>query len=154
MALKGERRILLDEIRYKCDVAADRGVILVHSGNGSSGINPDSGYLATLPGTGSVSGLVPVGLLLNDVVSLDETRYHLNRYKMEERAGGKVTLLKRGWVWTDKLKSGDTPVDGGTAYLGASGKVSTTSTNAATVGKFGSQVTSDGFILLNVDIVS
>ena len=152
MALKGERRVLLDESRFKCDTATNRGVILVYSGSGGSGINPDSGYLATLPGTGSVSGLVPVGLLLNDVVSLDESRYHLNRYKTEERVNGKCTLLKKGFVWTDAVKSGDTPSQGVSAYLAASGQVSTTSTNAALIGKFGSQKTSDGFVLLQVDL--
>lgn len=154
MALKSDRRIVVDEIKYKCDVAASKGVILAYSGSGSNNLSPDtSGFLVTLPGTGSQSGIYPAGLLLEDVVSLDETRYSLNRYKLEERVGGKVWLLKKGYVWTNKVKSGDTPTQGAPAYLAPNGEVTTTSgTGVAQVGNFGSRKDADGFALLNVDI--
>lgn len=154
MALKGERRILLDNINYRCNVATERGVILVHSGSGANEVSPDDLlHLVTLPGTGSVSGLVPAGLLLNDFVTQDETRFPLNRYKSEERTGGKAHMLKKGTVWTDNVKSGDVPTQGLSAYLAPSGEVSTTSTNAALIGKFGSRKDADGFVMLEVNIV-
>lgn len=154
MALKGDRHILYDDIRWFCNDVTERGVILVHSGSGASGINMDDTLnLVTLPGTGSVSGLLPAGLLLNDFVDIDESRYHLNFHKDEQRIGSKAHLLKKGWVFTDKLVTGDTPKAGQVAYLGASGKVSTTSTNAATVGKFKGRKDGSGFVCLEVDIL-
>lgn len=153
MALKGERRVVVDEIRYRCTSATERGVVLVYNGSGSDEVGPDnSGFLVVLPGTGSVSGLVPAGVLGNDMVTQDETRYPLNKYKLEGRTGGKCYMIKKGWLYTDKVKSGDTPSQGLPAYVAPSGELSTTSTNAAQVGTFGSRVDTDGFVLLNVDI--
>lgn len=153
MALKGDRHILYDDIRWFCNDVTERGVILVHSGSGGSGVSMDDTLnLVTLPGTGSVSGLLPAGLLLNDFVTVDESRFHINFAKDEMRTGGKAHLLKKGWVFTNMLKSGDNPSAGATAYLAASGKVSTTSTNAATVGTFKGHKDSSGYVLLEVDI--
>jgi hypothetical protein len=153
MGLRGDRHILYDDIRWFCNDVTERGVILVHSGSGGSGVSMDDTLnLVTLPGTGSVSGLLPAGLLLNDFVSVDETRYHINFSKDEQRTGSKAHLLKKGWVFTDMLKTGDNPAAGNPAYLAASGKVSTTSTNAARVGTFKGRKDSDGYVLLEVDI--
>lgn len=153
MALKGDRHILYDDIRWFCNDVTERGVVLVHSGSGGSGVSMDNVLnLVTLPGTGSVSGLLPAGLLLNDFVSVDESRFHINFQKDEQRIGSKAHLLKKGWVYTDKLVSGNTPSAGAPAYLGASGKVSTTSTNAARVGTFKGYKDSDGFVLVEIDI--
>ncbi len=153
MALKGDRHILYDDIRWFCNDVTERGVILVHSGSGGSGTSMDNILnLVTLPGTGSVSGLLPAGLLLNDFVNVDESRFHINFQKDEMRIGGKAHLLKKGWVFTDQLVSGNTPKAGDKAYLGASGKVSTTSTNAAEVGTFKSRKDGNGYVLLEVDI--
>jgi hypothetical protein len=153
MALKGDRHIVYDDIRYFCNDVTERGVILVHSGSGASGRSMDDTLnVAYLPGTGSVSGLKAVGLLLNDFVDIDESRYQLNKNKLEERVGGKAWLLKKGWVYTDQLKSGDTPSNGVAAYVAPSGEVSTTATNADRVGTFKGRKHTDGFVLLEVDI--
>lgn len=152
--LKGDRHLLYDDIRWFCNDVAERGVILAHSGSGASGVSLDDTLnLVYLPGTGSVSGLLPAGLLINDFVDIDETRYHINHHKDEVRVGGKAHLLKRGWVYTDKLKSGDTPKAGDAAYLAPSGEVSKTqATGAAQVGTFKGRKDADGFVLLEVDI--
>lgn len=153
MALKGDRHILYDDIRWFCNDVTERGVILVHSGSGGSGVSMDNILnLVTLPGTGSVSGLLPAGLLLNDFVDVDESRFHINFQKDEQRIGSKAHLLKKGWVFTDQLVTGNTPSAGGPAYLGASGKVSTTATNAARVGTFKGHKDGDGFVLVEIDI--
>jgi hypothetical protein len=153
MALKGDRHILYDDIRWFCADATERGVILVHSGSGASGVSLDDTLnLVTLPGTGSVSGLVLAGFLLNDFVDIDETRFHMNNHKDEQRVGSKAHLLKKGWVFTNKLVSGNTPSAGLPAYLGASGNVSTTSTNAARVGTFKGRKDGDGYVLVEIDI--
>lgn len=154
MALKGDRHILYDDIRWFCNDEVERGGILVHSGSGASGVSMDDTLnLVTVPGTGSVSGLLPAGLLLNDFVNLDESRFHLNRHRDEQRLGSKAHLLKKGWVFTNKLVSGNTPKAGDPAYLGASGYVSTSSANsAAQVGTFKGRKDGDGYVLVEVDI--
>lgn len=153
MALKGDRHILYDDIRWFCNDVTERGVILVHSGSGASGVSMDDTLnLVTLPGTGSVSGLLPAGLLLNDFVNIDESRFHINFQKDEQRIGNKAHLLKKGWVFTDQLVTGNTPSAGVPAYLGASGKISTTSTVAARVGTFKGRKDGDGFVLVEIDI--
>lgn len=153
MALKGNRHILYDNIKCFCNDVTARGVILVYSGSGASGVNLDNtSALVTLPGTGSVSGLKAAGLLLNDIVNVDQSRYHINFQKDEVQIGGKCHLLKKGNVYTDQVVSGDTPAAGTTAYLGASGKFSTTSTNADTVGRFAGRLDQDGFVEVEVDI--
>jgi hypothetical protein len=150
--LKSDRHLLYDDIRHFCNDVAERGVILVYSGSGGSGNNMDHPLaLVTLPGTGSVSGLRPAGLLINDFVSVDETRFHRNFAKDEMPVGSKAHLLKKGWVHTNKV-SGN-PGAGDVAYLAASGNVSPTqATGAATVGKFGGRKDSDGYALLEVDL--
>jgi hypothetical protein len=154
MALKGDRHIVYDDIRWFCNDEVERGVILVHSGSGGSGVSmDDTTNLVTVPGTGSVSGLLPAGLLLNDFVTLDETRFHLNKHKDEMRTGSKAHLLKKGWVFTNKLVSGNTPSAGAPAYLGASGNVSTSSADsAARVGTFKGRKDGDGYVLVEIDI--
>lgn len=154
MALKGDRHILQDDISYFCNDVTERGVILVYSGSGGSGTSLDNILnLVTLPGTGSVSGLKPAGLLLNDFVNVDETRYHINFAKDEQRIGSKAHLLKKGWVFTNKLKTGDTPGQGDTAYLAPSGEVSTSSANsAAQVGKFGGRKDPNNYVRVDVNL--
>jgi hypothetical protein len=153
MALKGSRHILYDNIKCFCNDVAPRGVILAYSGSGASGVNLDNtSALVTLPGTGSVSGLKAAGLLINDIVNVDQSRYHINFQKDEVQKGGKCHLLKKGNVYTDQVVSGDTPSAGANAYMGPSGKVSTTSTNADQVGRFAGIKDQDGFVELEVDI--
>lgn len=153
MALKGDRHILYDDIRYFCNDKTERGVFLVHSGSGGNGVSMDNtDYLVTLP-TGSVSGLRVAGLLMNDFVDIDETRFHLNKHKDEERVGGKAHLLKKGWVYTNKIKSGDNPTAGVPAYLVTNGECSVTQESGAPrVGTFKGTKDSNGYVLLEVDV--
>ena len=154
MALKGERTQLFDEIRYFCNDVTERGVFLAHSGSGGSGVSYDQTLdLVYLPGTGSTSGLKPAGLLLNDIVDVDLTKYRLNMYKDEVKKGGKVHLLVKGRVFTNALKAGDTPSAGLPAYLAPTGFVTTTSgTGIAQVGTFRDRKDANNFVLLDVDV--
>jgi hypothetical protein len=49
------------------------------------------------------TGVRPIGVLLNDVVNIDLTRQILNPYKSEVQVGDKVTLLKKGYVVTNRI---------------------------------------------------
>ena len=103
------------------------------------------------------SGVVPLGLLVNDMVDLDLTRQHLNQYKDEVQKGGKVTLLNKGWVVTNSLEG--TPAGGDLAYLGHSGKIAASkvidddsSEAGLVVGRFASKVDQNGFAKVFIDL--
>jgi hypothetical protein len=116
--------------------------------------------LATVATHGS--GSYPLGILLNDVVNLDLTRQHLNWHKDEVQKGGKVTILKKGWIVTDQVDG--TPTIGATAFLGGSGKIATVQDGAACtgtsclyappIGQFLSNKDADGYakVAINVPI--
>ncbi len=156
MALKGERTILYDEIRYFCNEVASRGIFLTHSGSGGSGVSYDNTLdVVTIPGTGvtAASGLKVAGLLLNDMVSVDQSRYRINPMKDEMQIGGKCHLLVKGRVSTDKVKAGESPSAGVPAYLAPTGFVTSgTSTGSDRVGTFKGRKDANGFVLLEVNV--
>jgi len=120
MALKSDRSVLDTDISFFMNEAATRGGVASVS-TGGSGAAMDQGEAlvtyAALP-----SGAVPVGLLLNDMVNIDLTRQHLNQHKDEVQKGGKVTLLRKGYVVTSNLE-GTSPSAGDPAYVAHSGNL-------------------------------
>jgi len=153
MALKGDREIYRDSVRYTCESVASRGVGLVVKTAGSGVVLGDSRPLADL--VANPSGYVFAGILLNDVVSTDETLYHRNFHKDETKTTEPCRLLKCGLVVTDKLKSGDAPTDGDTAYLTANGEFTKTSLGAIATpaaGQFRGKKDADGFIAIEINI--
>jgi hypothetical protein len=68
------------------------------------------------------------------------------------QVGGKVTLLRNGQVTTDRLVSGITPTAGTPAYVGVSGLIGTSSTNAVQIGTFLSGKDADGYAKVSVNI--
>lgn len=150
MALKSDRVEKLTDISFFMNTVAERGgvVSVVSTGSGVSmdDANAVVGYAAV------ASGAKPVGVLLNDVVNLDLTRQHLNWHKDETQLGGKVTVLRHGYVTTNMLVSGVTPSAGDSAYVGANGLIGTSSTNAVKVGQFLSAKDSDGYAKVSVNI--
>ncbi len=136
MALKADWVIEADRIDLTCETATDRGVVLVHSTAGSGVALGESAGEADL--VLDPSGYKVAGMLLNDVVDVDETRYHRNFHKNETMVGERCWLGKRGHVTTDKISG--TPTEGATAYVTTSGVLtptkSTTGGEAATP-KFG-----------------
>jgi len=106
------------------------------------------------------SGAVPVGLLINDMVDIDLTRQHLNQHKDEVQKGGKVTLLRKGYVVTNNIQ-GTLPSGGEVAFLAHSGNVaiadvsnddSDATGSKLVVGKFLSGADEDGYAKLYVDL--
>lgn len=151
MALKPHRIESLTDISFFMNSTAERGGI-ASVVTGGSGVALDDasavvGYVAT------VSGTKPMGILLNDVVNLDLTRQHINWHKDEVQVGGKVTLLRQGQVVTNSLVAGITPSAGSAAYVGVSGLIGTSSTNAAQIGTFLSSKDADGYAKVSVNIV-
>jgi hypothetical protein len=158
MALKSDRSVLDTDISFFMNEAATRGGVASVS-TGGSGAAMDQGEAlvtyAALP-----SGAVPVGLLLNDMVNIDLTRQHLNQHKDEVQKGGKVTLLRKGYVVTSNLE-GTSPSAGDPAYVAHSGNLATsdlssddTDDDGSTrlVGRFLSGVDQDGYAKVYIDL--
>lgn len=150
MALKSDRIELLTDVSFFMNTTAERGGV-VSAVTSGSGVAMDDAN-AVVAYAAAVSGSKPVGVLLNDVVNLDLTRQHINWHKDEVQIGGKVTVLRVGQVTTDRLVSGISPTTGTDAYVGVSGLIGTSSTNAVKVGQFLSSVDADGYAKVSVNI--
>lgn len=150
MALKPDRVELLTDISFFMNTTAERGGV-VSAVTSGSGVSMDDAS-AVVSYAAAASGAKPVGVLLNDVVNIDLTRQHINWFKDEVQVGSKVTVLRQGQVTTDRLVSGITPTAGTPAYVGASGLIGTSSTNAVQIGSFLSSKDADGYAKLSVNI--
>lgn len=150
MALKPDRIELLTDISFFMNTTAERGGV-VSAVTMGSGVSMDDAN-AVVAYAAVASGARPVGVLLNDVVNLDLTRQHINWHKDEVQVGGKVTVLRNGQVTTNKLVASITPSAGAPAYVGASGLIGTSSTNAVQVGQFLSGVDADGYAKVSINI--
>ena len=149
MALKGDRNELDTEVTYFMNETASRGVVVAVSTQGSGAAMDSASAVATV--AADPYGQAPLGVLLNDVVNIDQTRQHLNWHKDEVQQGGKVTILTKGFVVTDRISG--TPSAGDVAYLGASGLVTgTQATGAPAVGRFLSTKDADGYAKLSVNL--
>lgn len=152
MALKSDRIELLTDISFFMNTVAERGgVVSVVTATSGVGVSMDDAN-AVVAYAAAVSGSKPLGILLNDVVNLDLTRQHINWHKDEVQVGGKVVLLRNGQVTTNMLVAATTPSAGADAYVGASGLIGTSSTNAVKIGQFLSSKDTDGYAKLSVNI--
>ena len=165
MALKPDRHEVVTDISCFMNETAERGIVVTHSTAGSGAAMDDSNALVAIPTT--ASGSAPAGLLLNDVVNIDLTRQHLNQHQDEVQKGGKVTLLKQGYVVTNKLEVNSKPTVGAPAYVASSGLLSTTDPEgydgstldlsrkfdySTKVGRFLSTEDADGYAKVYIDI--
>jgi hypothetical protein len=150
MALKPDRIELLTDISFFMNTTAERGGV-VSAVTSGSGVAMDDAN-AVVAYAAAASGAKPLGILLNDVVNYDLTRQHINWHRDEVQVGGKVTVLRQGQVTTNRLVSGISPTAGTDAYVGASGLVGTSSTNAVKIGQFLSSLSADGYAKVSVNI--
>jgi len=152
MALKSDRHEFLTDMSFFTNFVATRGYVLVHNSSGSgAAMDQASAYVALPTGAAGVSGTNPVGLLLNDVVNYDLTRQHINWHKDEVQVGGKVLLLRRGWVVTNAVSG--TPTAGDKAYYNALGELTPTAVaNSTQVGRFLSAKDADGYAKVDINI--
>jgi hypothetical protein len=151
MALRGDRYEAQTDISFFMNVAAERGLIVVHSTTGSGAALDQSEALVAVPTGQAPSTTAPAGLLLNDVVSLDLTRQHLNFYKDEVQVNSKVRLGRQGFWVTDKISGA--PVAGNKAYYTSAGLLTPTDPGSGpTVGRFLSKKDNDGFAKVEINI--
>lgn len=154
MALRGDRLVIETDITMTCPTATLRGVVLCFSTQGSGVALGDSAGVADL--FANPSGHSPAGMLMNDMVNIDQTRFHKNFHKDEVQVGNRCTLLKKGRLTTDQVTGA--PAAAGTAYLTANGQL--TPTLSATgglvatprVGQFRGGVDESNFVTVDIDL--
>ena len=154
MALKSDRYELQTDISFFYNAGtATRGGVVVH-GTAGSGAAMDQGVnLVTYAAVTAASR--PVGILLNDVVNKDLTRTHLNQHKDEVQKGGKVTVLRKGYVVTNNITG--TPTAGSVAYAchvnaGNLRGDSPASSGLLAVGRFLTSKDADGYAKVEVNL--
>ena len=146
MALKGDRNELDTDISHFINIAAEKGQLVCVSTQGSGAAMDNSLALATT----SSGTNVPLGIILNDVVDIDQTRQHINWHKDEVQKGGKCTILTKGWVVTDQI-TGD-PTAGMVAYLNTAGTVGAQAGDSVVVGRFLSTKDADGYAKVSINL--
>lgn len=153
MALKGDRFEGITDIAWHMNEVAFRGGIATLSTAGSGAANDQSQALATY--AVEESGAVPLGILLNDMVNKDLTRTKINEHKNEVQQGGKVTLLKEGYIVTDFARADivTDPSGGAVCYVGPSGRLETLQAEGAfACGEWQTSPDEDGFSKLYVKV--
>lgn len=154
MALKADRSAEYgSDISFFMNSVAERGGFVCLNTLGS-GAAMDNGNAAVIYAS-DPSGKVPLGVLMNDMVDVDLTKFHLNQYQDQVQKGSKVNVRTYGWVVTNMLKSGDSPAVGNKAYITTDGRVTVTNGGAAAtpqVGIFLSQKDQDGYAKVSFNL--
>ena len=163
MALKADRYEESTDVSffYNAGTATRGGVVCLDTATvaGASGAALDQGENLVSYQAAAVTD-VPVGILLNDVVNKDLTRTHINQFKDEVQQGGKVTVMRRGWVVTSNVTG--TPAAGALAYAdetgGTAGNISANNASTAVasgnlaIGRWMSRKDADGYAKLYVNL--
>lgn len=158
MALKPDRNISVDETSYFAYSVSERGGVMCSTtGTQPIGAARDSSrrqvFYVTNP-----SGRSPVGLLVHDVVNIDQSRQQLNPYKSEVQIGSKVPLVVRGSVTTNFISNNQASglLCPQPAYLGPSGMLYSSAGFAGSgwpqVGRFMTNVDADGYAEVDINI--
>lgn len=138
MALKGDRHELMVDLSSICNDVCVKGDALFWT----NGLSPsgsaldDANNIVTLL-TSSPSGRKIAGISLVNTVNIDTTRQHVNFHKDEVVIGSHVTILRQGWVVTDRIVASAAPVAGDKVYASYSGLLSNTVLGGGNVGPIG-----------------
>lgn len=157
MALKADRYEESTDVSYFYTAGtATRGGVACLDVLSASGAAMDQGDNTVSYQTAATTD-VPAGILLNDVVDKDLTRTHLNFYKNEVQKGGKVTMLKRGWVVTSNVDGSPSPGDLAYASAAVAGNIANSASNAEAsgnlaIGRFMSAKDADGYAKVYVNL--
>ena len=147
MALKSDRFELQTDISFFYNAGtATRGCVVAHGGTAGSGAAMDQGANLAVK---SVSA-VPLGILMNDVVNKDLTRTHLNQHKDEVQKGGKITILRKGYVVTNAITG--TPTAGGAAYASPADAGNVDTSGTYQIGRFLGTKDEDGYVKVEVNL--
>tara|TARA_R110002020_G_scaffold7582_3_gene31769 strand:+ start:2203 stop:2709 length:507 start_codon:yes stop_codon:yes gene_type:complete len=154
MALKADRNELDVDISFFMNETGEKGQIVCISTVGSGAAMDQSKALVATTVAGAAT--IPVGVLLNDVVDIDLTRQHINWHKDEVQKGGKVSILKKGYIVTDQIEG--TPTAGALAFMddttagnfAVAGGVADGKYNV--VGRFMSTKDEDGYAKVEVNL--
>jgi len=163
MALKADRHELETDISffYNAGTATRGGIVVLDTvGSGAAMDHAAAKVKYQTASCGNYADAVPVGLLLNDVVNLDLTRQHINWHKDEVQKGGKVTLLRKGWVVTNSVDTATGITAGQTAYAssGTAGNLTAKAPSAddererLVVGRFLSKADEDGYVKVAINL--
>lgn len=153
MALKMDRQIDAYELRYFLNEVAEPGVVVCVSTAGSGVGMDNTSNVATVKAASS--GSKPLGVLLNEFVSVDQTRYPVNWHKDQAATGDKACIASKGWVVTNRLVAATAGTE---AVLVSSGFVTNktlgTHNEAAnpTVGRWRTSADESGYATLYVDL--
>lgn len=158
MALKPHRKVIADDINFKCKNVCPKGVLVIYSTTAGFVERP------TLNGGANPSGKKVAGVLMIDVVNkaapsllvrtggdplgtVDNTAL-LNPNKTETHTSGTVRLLKVGECMTNSLDPSDTFAQGDTLYITNSGLFSKVQDNSGivSVGRSLGAKDSDGYL--------
>lgn len=154
MALKSDRYEFQTDISFFYNEGtATRGGVVVHDTAGS-GAAMDQG-VNLVRYAAATATRIPVGVLLNDVVNKDLTRTHLNQYKDEVQKGGKVTILRKGYVVTNNITGNAVAGSGAYACHVNAGNFNMFSPGASghlLVGRFLSGKDEDGYAKVEVNL--
>jgi hypothetical protein len=153
MALKSDRNEVQTDISFFMNEVATRGGIASLSTGGSGAAMDQGAALVTYAAT--ASGKVPMGILLNDMVNLDLTRLHINQHKDEVQKGGKVTILRKGYIVTNSIEGAD-PSAGDSVYPAHSGNVAASDIvgdgTVSAIGRFLSSKDEDGYAKVEINL--
>ena len=155
MALKSDRNEVQTDISFFMNEVATRGGVVSLSTGGSGAAMDQGSALVTYAGSGA-------RVVLNDMVNLDLTRQHINQHKDEVQKGGKVTILRKGYVVTNAIEGTTTSLAGKPAFLAHSGNVSQSAIAEGDsfkdmvpiVGRFLSGIDEDGYAKVEIDLPS
>jgi len=149
MALKSDRYELQTDISFFYNEAATtRGCLVGHGATAGTGAAMDQG--AALCKKDKTA--VPLGILLNDVVDKDLTRTHLNQHKDEVQKGGKVTILRKGYVVTNNVTNVADVDAGEVAYRCDDVDGNIASSGTVAVGRFLSAKDADNYVKVEVNL--
>ena len=152
MALKPSRLVVAEDVSYFCNEVAEEGGPMCLS-TGGSGAALDSSN-AVVFADHTPSGSLVVGVLLDEVVNIDQTRQKINFHQHEVQLGGKVALMTQGWVDTNKITSGVTPAGGDRAFADSGSNFSNVATAGPFCGHFMSSKDEDGYAKVYVNLPS